>query len=751
MAIDNGGFETAGSAPGEAGGWSTGETSSAREYAGFGALSFDFVHVLSSVAVPNGQNFAQLSASALEAPVDPVAGVTSATSEGAVCAAVTVGSWSGNLVAGIEPERPQSLCRIRRADDCQRIYSNGQEVLGLLQVQSGTVDGDNFDDSTHRGQISFVRYDGAGGLEAVPVADIEDETIRYCYTKRRQLDAETAREAFEEGWRGTDFFLFELGPVGVANFGGDDAYDSFEWYVYLGELPSVGIAEYDANSYTQTVPSRTCDNAETYDLFDGATLTVKVDGGSEQTIIFDDVDFADIANATSSEVAASIDAAISGASADSVGSRVRVTSDDLEGGSVEVTGGTANSGGVNRLGFQTVPITGTEPWPVTIGEQLQFTSDQGGPALTDALVGTVAMLYAADHAPAVPIPFDPAGEYFDVHVNKRHVVRVRVDNGDIDLSDVSDRVDEALTAAGIYSTEAYSFLFGGPVQLGIASRWKGYDSEIKVTGVTAGTLQKIGYSNEQIGVPASGTGNIALEGAAKADDFVALINASGVVGPTGIGAVNLHGKVRVQSPPEGFVKVHAGVLARELGFDPVDVNSGPSALARYPLEDFEEGWGSNEDFKTEFEGVGVDLEAATFDGEPKEDFEDAWNNSDFDWEFAPADLSAAQYRGTNEFEDFGSAVPPRSCTADPSTDLFTTTDPHGIASGSKVTMENKNGALPSPLNLRHEYFVGTSTSYTFNLRRQVGGTTIDLTDSGTGTHYVRRDPETYWTTFMETI
>jgi hypothetical protein len=119
----------------------------------------------------------------------------------------------------------------------------------------------------------------------------------------------------------------------------------------------------DTATIDAAAASLECVNAETYDLADSLTLTVKIDGEAvAQTIIFNTAEFADIANATAEEVAAVINAEIigAGASATTGGTKVTITSDKQGTGSgVEVTGGTANTGGANRLGFSTSPVAGT--------------------------------------------------------------------------------------------------------------------------------------------------------------------------------------------------------------------------------------------------------------------------------------------------------------------------------------------------------------------------------------------------------
>jgi predicted nucleic acid-binding Zn ribbon protein len=89
---------------------------------------------------------------------------------------------------------------------------------------------------------------------------------------------------------------------------------------------------------------------EPYVLADGDTLDVKVDGAmAPQVITFASADFANVAAALASEVAAKVNAAIAGASADVDGGAVRILSAATVPGAtaIEVTGGTARE----KLGF----------------------------------------------------------------------------------------------------------------------------------------------------------------------------------------------------------------------------------------------------------------------------------------------------------------------------------------------------------------------------------------------------------------
>lgn len=163
------------------------------------------------------------------------------------------------------------------------------------------------------------------------------------------------------------------------------------------------VATFDA-----AAAERTAANAPTYALADGQDLTVSIDGGPVQTIIFNTAEFVDIANATGAEVIAVINAEIVGAFADLDGGNPRITSDKRGTDSgVNVTGGTANA----ALGFTTGNIAGTgdvadidavtgleaktvieaDVAGVTvsseIGGQLRITSNTTGPASSVQVTG----------------------------------------------------------------------------------------------------------------------------------------------------------------------------------------------------------------------------------------------------------------------------------------------------------------------------------------------------------------------------
>jgi hypothetical protein len=87
-----------------------------------------------------------------------------------------------------------------------------------------------------------------------------------------------------------------------------------------------------------------CGSSEPYDLDNGDTLFVQVDGGTSQQVDFETGDFVDIDNALAREVAAVINQDVSGARAYDVGGKVQIESLTVGvNSSIEVSGGSANA------------------------------------------------------------------------------------------------------------------------------------------------------------------------------------------------------------------------------------------------------------------------------------------------------------------------------------------------------------------------------------------------------------------------
>lgn len=145
---------------------------------------------LTDVTVPNGQNYKVLVQASSETP-SQTAAVNGGTAEGAVVATLAgdVGAHALTEVAGPDAISPKNLLLIRDAVTGDPITSSNREIYGLLQAESGTVDGDAFNDTTKQAQISFVRINSTGDdLEAVPVADIQNKVLNYSYVRRVKFD-----------------------------------------------------------------------------------------------------------------------------------------------------------------------------------------------------------------------------------------------------------------------------------------------------------------------------------------------------------------------------------------------------------------------------------------------------------------------------------------------------------------------------------------------------------------------------------
>jgi hypothetical protein len=89
--------------------------------------------------------------------------------------------------AGANALSPKNLVIVRDASTKDGLTSNGQQIYGLIQAESGTADGEAFNDTDKQVQITFVRHDGADDLEVCPGEDIGGSTIEYLYPHRITL------------------------------------------------------------------------------------------------------------------------------------------------------------------------------------------------------------------------------------------------------------------------------------------------------------------------------------------------------------------------------------------------------------------------------------------------------------------------------------------------------------------------------------------------------------------------------------
>jgi hypothetical protein len=144
--------------------------------------------VLQSVAVPASQNWVVLSVSGSQAPSEVAAVGSSALGAVVASLAGATGAAALTAVAGLNAIQPKNQLLIRDASTFEAMLSSSREIYGLLQAASTVVDGDAFNDTTKKVQITFVRQNTAGNnLELVPSADIAGKSIEYSYVSRDQF------------------------------------------------------------------------------------------------------------------------------------------------------------------------------------------------------------------------------------------------------------------------------------------------------------------------------------------------------------------------------------------------------------------------------------------------------------------------------------------------------------------------------------------------------------------------------------
>lgn len=142
------------------------------------------------------------------------------------------------------------------------------------------------------------------------------------------------------------FILAAVGPYNLANG------DTIKLKIDGGGLQTFTLAA--------TAAARTAANTGPYVLANGNTLAISIDGVALPSLVFTTSMFANIAAATTAEVVAAINAHLAansaGAVADNNSNAPRITSNRKGTGSiVQVTGGTANA----ALGFNTAAVNGT--------------------------------------------------------------------------------------------------------------------------------------------------------------------------------------------------------------------------------------------------------------------------------------------------------------------------------------------------------------------------------------------------------
>lgn len=156
---------------------------------------------LNIVEIATGSNFALLSVSLGTAPADyavvshPLLPATMAT--GTIVAALSgaegsYGAHSMALTSGSSVITPKNLVVIRDAYTGLHLTgSDGRDVYGLMQVESGTLTGQSFNDTVHRTQISFVHevvINNTSSLVPAPAGTVGGRIVEYNYVRRTALD-----------------------------------------------------------------------------------------------------------------------------------------------------------------------------------------------------------------------------------------------------------------------------------------------------------------------------------------------------------------------------------------------------------------------------------------------------------------------------------------------------------------------------------------------------------------------------------
>jgi hypothetical protein len=165
------------------------------------------------------------------------------------------------------------------------------------------------------------------------------------------------------------------------------------------------------------------------------------------------------------------------------------------------------------------------------------------------------------------------------------------------------------------------------------------------------------------------------------------------------------------------------------------------------FEDFEQGWPAAAVFLENLAAAGSQAASFTFAG--PESFETSWTGQPYNLAYEASELapalfqyspSAAQNREEFEANEFDFVV----TIVAPGTDTFTAVG-HGLDDNWKITFYNEGGRLPEGLFSDTIYVVQNKTADTWQVAAVNGGSIIDVTDVGFGTHYVKHDPAAFWT------
>ena len=152
---------------------------------------------LNLLHVATGSNFALLSVSLGTAP-DNFAAVSGNTT-GSIVFSLSPGSYGSfntGSISGSNVLSPKNLVLVRDAWSGLILTASsgvdlGRDIFGLLQAENGVANGDSFNDSTKRTQLSFVVEkitNGTSSFSASMPSWIGGKTVQYSYVRRTALD-----------------------------------------------------------------------------------------------------------------------------------------------------------------------------------------------------------------------------------------------------------------------------------------------------------------------------------------------------------------------------------------------------------------------------------------------------------------------------------------------------------------------------------------------------------------------------------
>lgn len=231
----------------------------------------------------------------------------------------------------------------------------------------------------------------------------------------------------------------------------------------------------DTATFNAARAEKTAGSAETYALADGQTLLIDIDGEGAQTITFLTANFVDIANATALEVANVINAGLVGGGAADVGGSVRLHSDKLgTDSSVEVTGGTASAAFSFPGGVTSGTGDAADASAVTVAE------------LKTLIEGDIAGLTINDVGGAAQIESDTLGATSSLLVNASSTM-----DGILGIDNALHEGNDAGTINTLQIDGKYDGEYANLVTVEITSATSGNAAEFNLRVLENGVLSEI--------------------------------------------------------------------------------------------------------------------------------------------------------------------------------------------------------------------------------------------------------------------